>query len=99
MPTENLDAVRKLAPDLQQQRPRSPREQLGGQELAARALDKCRAVLAGTNGDYEFNCPLDQKFFAATGIDAGEFRSMVATGATDEAVGRWISEHARSSGE
>lgn len=99
MSSENLEAVRKLAPDLRQQNPRSPREKLAGLEIAARTLDKCRASLAGTNGDYEFNCPMDQKFFAATGIDADAFRSVVATGASDEEVEKWVKEHARSSGE
>jgi hypothetical protein len=32
--------------------PRSPRETLGGYVLAARAVDKCRAVLAGRQGEY-----------------------------------------------
>jgi hypothetical protein len=95
MAQENLDAVRHLAKDLRSDEPRSAREKLGGHELAARALDKCRATLAGTHGDYEFNCPLDRRFFEATGIDAGDFRAFVATGASDEAVGRWIEEHTR----
>jgi len=99
MSSENLEAVRALAPDLTQKKPRSPREKLAGFELAARTLDKCRASLAGSNGDYEFNCPLDQRFFAETGIDAEAFRAVVATGATDEQVGDWIKEHAGSSGE
>jgi hypothetical protein len=92
---ENIDAVRRLAKDLQSEEPRSAHEKLGGFELAARALDKCRATLAGTNGDYEFNCPLDQRFFKSSGIDPEAFRAYVASGASDEAVGKWITEHAR----
>ena len=95
MPQENLDAVRRLAKDLRADKPRSAHEQLGGFELAARALDKCRATLAGTNGDYEFNCPLDQRFFAQTGLNAQEFRAFVATGATDDEVAQWITEKAK----
>jgi hypothetical protein len=46
---ENLEKVRLLARDLRdgKQYPRSPRETLGGYVLAARAVDKCRAVLVG----------------------------------------------------
>ena len=95
MPQEDLDAVRRLAKDLREGEPRSAHEQLGGFELAARALDKCRATLAGTNGDYEFNCPLDQRFFAQTGLDAEEFRQVVASGATDDQVAQWITEKAK----
>ncbi len=58
MPAENIQAVRQVAPDLRQGEPRAPEETLGGFSLAARALDKCRASLAGTNGDYTFNCPM-----------------------------------------
>src|SRR5262249_46337087 len=45
--TPNLDKVKLLARDLRdsKQYPRSPRETLGGYVLAARAVDKCRAVL------------------------------------------------------
>jgi hypothetical protein len=91
---ENLEQVKKFARDLNKEEPRGPGEKLGGFQLAARALDKCRASLAGTNGTFEFNCPMDQRFFSESGIKAGEFREFVATGATDEEVGRWIEEHA-----
>jgi hypothetical protein len=42
--------------------PHSPRETLGGYVLATRALDKCRAVVIGRQGDYHSNCPLDQQW-------------------------------------
>lgn len=67
---------------------------LAGYIIAGRALDKCRAVIAGTAGEYHFNCPLDQMFFNFAGISADDFRAFVATGATDEAVAGWIKENA-----
>ena len=48
-----------LAPDLTKNFPRSPRETLAGYVIAARAVDKCRAVLAGTAGEYHSGCPVD----------------------------------------
>lgn len=56
---ENLEKVTLLARDLRdgKQFPRSPRETLAGYVLAARAVDKCRAVLAGWEGDYPFQLP------------------------------------------
>jgi len=48
------------AKDLTKEYPRSPRETLAGYLIAARTLDKCRAVLAGTAGEYHFNF-LNQK--------------------------------------
>lgn len=80
------------AKDLTKEYPRSPRETLAGYVIAARMLDKCRAVLAGTAGEYKFNCPLDRRFLDFTGIDADAFREFVATGASDAEVADWI-EH------
>lgn len=82
-----------LALDLTQDFPRSPRDTAGGFVVAARALDKCRAVLAGTNGEYHYDCPLDRTFFDFAGIDSVAFRDFVATGADDAEVGDWIKEN------
>lgn len=87
--------LQSLAPDLAKTFPRSPRETLAGYVVAARTLDKCRAVVAGTNGDYHFDCPLDREFFDFTGIDAAGFKSFVATGADDTAVADWIVEQSK----
>src|SRR6266853_6945416 len=84
------------AKDLTHEFPRSPRETLAGYVLAARVLDKCRAAIAGTLGEYHFYCPLDRLFFEFAGIKAESFRSFVATGANDDEVAAWISEHAAS---
>lgn len=93
---ENLNRVKELARDLRREEPRSADEELGGESHAARCLDKCRASLVGWNGEYQFGCPLDQHFFQETGIKSDEFRNYVATGATDEEVGRWIQENAHT---
>lgn len=88
--------LKSLAPDLANGVfPRSPREVLGGFVVAARTLDKCRAVLAGTNGDYHFDCPLDNFFLGFAGITADDFKAFVATGADDDAVAAWITKKAQ----
>ncbi len=84
-----------LAKDLTTEYPRSPRAVLGGYVLAARMLDKCRAVINGTNGEYHFNCPLDRRILDFTGIDAEAFKTYVMTGASDEEVGEWIRSHSK----
>ncbi|NNE93414.1 MAG: DUF5069 domain-containing protein [Verrucomicrobiales bacterium] len=83
------------APDLNTEFPRSPRRVLGGYVVAGRTLDKCRADIAGTLGEYHFDCPLDNLFFDFTGITADAFREFVATGADDEAVANWIQENSK----
>lgn len=92
--TTNLDKLAPLALDLSKAFPRSPRETLAGYVVAARALDKCRAVLAGTDDGYIYNCPLDKLFFTFSGIDAEAFKALVATGASDAEVAEWITAHA-----
>ena len=94
---ENMEKVKLLARDLQDSKeyPRSPRETLGGYVLAARAVDKCRAVLAGSEGEYHSNCPLDQIWLKFAEIDYKEFRSFVASGATDDEIAAWIGQHAK----
>lgn len=78
------------APDLSRTYPRSPREMLGGYVVAARTLDKCRAEVAGTLGEYHFDCPLDNLLFDFTGITADQLREKVSSGATDEEIGNWL---------
>ena len=94
MPEQISDSVQNLARDLRTEEPRSPKEPLGGFVYGARALDKCRASLLGWNGEFKFNCPMDQKFFSQSGIDTEEFKAQVARGATDEEMDRWVKENA-----
>ena len=81
------------APDLSQRPPRSPRVRLGGFVLLARCLDKGRATLAGMNGEYHFDCPLDQHILNFAGIKADDLKKQLALGKGDEAILRWITAH------
>jgi len=93
--TENLEKVKLMTRDLRDGKefPRSPRETLAGYVLAARAIDKCRAVLVGWQGEYHSNCPLDQMWLKFAEINYAEFRAFVASGATDDEITEWIGEH------
>ena len=95
---ENIDRVKLLAPDLRdgKQWPRSPRTTMGGYVLAARAVDKCRAVLAGTEGEFHSNCPLDKIWLSFAEIEYDAFRAIVATGATDDEIAAWITKNAKN---
>jgi hypothetical protein len=84
-----------LALNLNKEFPRSPRETLGGYVIAARTLDKCRAAVAGTLGEYHFDCPLDNIFFSYTGIKGDDFKAVVATGTDDAGVAEWIEKNAK----
>jgi hypothetical protein len=87
--------VKKLAPNLKKGFPHSPHAMLGGYILAKRAVDKCRAGLAGTLGEYHDDCPLDNIFLGFAGIKFADLRKFVATGADDAAVGKWIEKNAK----
>lgn len=87
--------IKLLAKDLTRDFPRSPRETLAGYVIAARAVDKCRAVLAGTAGDYHSGCPVDDIFLSFVEIPYESFRDFVATGATDAEIAAWIEKNAK----
>ena len=81
-------------PDLTQRPPRSPRVRLGGYAMLARVLDKARASLTGKAGDYKYGNPMDQHFFAFTGIAQDALLEQVKTGAGDWALLLWVNANA-----
>ncbi len=91
----NKEKVKLLAKDLKTEFPASPRETLADYVLAARCIDKCRAVLNGSAGEYHYDCPLDKRFLAFAEIDAEKLKDFVATGADNKEVADWITKHAR----
>ena len=82
-------------PDLTKQAPRSPRVRLGGYVVLPRILDKGRATLAGRNGDYNYACPLDQRWLEFTGIDAKALKKQLAAGKSDGEILKWINAHTK----
>ncbi len=81
------------AKDLSKEPPRSPRERIAGFVILARAIDKCRAFLGGTIGEYNFNCPLDKMLFEFKGFSGEDFKNFVAEGHTDEEIGAWVKKN------
>ncbi len=82
--------------DLTQRPPRSMRVRLGGYVILPRMLDKCRASIVQKNGEYHYNCPLDQHFIRFTGIDPEALKAEVAKGRTDGELLEWITQNAPS---
>ena len=79
-----------IARDLTKQAPHSPRERIAGFAIASRAVDKCRASLAGTPGEYHYDCPLDNLLFSFKGINGGQFKTAVQAAKNYEDVGIWL---------
>src|SRR6184192_4078308 len=93
--TATPDAAIPGAPDLTQRPPRSPRSRLGGYALLPRMLDKGRATLAGKNGEYRFNCPLDQRILNFVGIDPNKLLAELKKGKGDGEILEWIQANAK----
>jgi hypothetical protein len=91
----NVEKIKLLAKDLTKEFPRSPRETLAGYVLAARCVDKCRAEINNTLGEFHYNCPLDKIFLSFAEIDAQKLKDFVATGANDAEVAQWITANAK----
>jgi len=62
--------------------------------ILARILDKGRAELAGTNGEYRYANPIDQHWFRFTGIEPEALKAQLAEGKGDGEVLNWIEENA-----
>lgn len=82
------------APNLTQRPPRSPRVRLGGYVILARILDKGRAELAGTAGEYKYNNPMDRHWFRFTGVTSEALKEQLAAGKGDGEILVWLDEHA-----
>ena len=78
------------AKDLAQECPRSPRLRLHEYVIMGRTIDKCRAFLQGTLGEFHFDCPLDNMLFGFKNVTGGDFKARVETGATDEDIAIWF---------
>ncbi len=79
--------------DLTSAYPRSPLDTLGGLVWLPRLIDKTRAHLAGTVGEYKFNCPIDSRFFQFFGIGPDAFKEAVKQAPDDSAVLQWVKAH------
>ena len=53
-------------------------------------LDKGRALLAGKNGEYNYACPMDQRFLEFVGINPKALKKQLAAGKGDGAILEWI---------
>jgi len=79
-----------IARDLTQQAPHSPRYRVYGFAILSRTVDKCRASLAGTPGEYHYDCPLDKLLFSFKGVTGEQFKVAVQAAKNYEDVGAWM---------
>jgi hypothetical protein len=82
--------------DLRTGFPRSMRVKMEGYVHLARMIDKCRAVLASTEGEYIYPCPMDDRLMEFAGITAGQLTAAVKANPSDEAVAEWFTQTANT---
>jgi len=68
---------------------------LTGYAHLARMIDKCRAVLAGTEGEYIYPCPMDERLLEFAGITSEQFTAAVKANPTDKEVVAWFQQKAK----
>jgi hypothetical protein len=81
--------------DLRTNFPRSMKFRLAGYVHLARMIDKCRAVLAGNEGEYIYPCPMDERLMDFAGITSEQFTAAVKANSTDEEIVRWFQQTAK----
>ncbi len=81
--------------DLTAKAPRSPRVRLGGFVILPRMLDKARATLTNSNGEYNFNCTLDQYFLSFVGIEPEGILAQLKSGKGDGEILSYILENSK----
>lgn len=79
--------------DLTKLYPRSPYEELDGLTWLPRMIDKARAHLAGTLGEYSYPCGMDRAALDFYGVSADALLDLIREDATDEAIARFVRAH------
>jgi len=70
------------------------KSKLAGYVHLARMIDKCRAVLAGREGEYIYPCPMDERLLEFSRITSDQFTAAVKVNTTDEGVLAWFAKKA-----
>jgi len=80
--------------DLTKQFPRSVRDKVAGVVMLGRAIDKGKATATGTNGEYNFDCPMDKAVFGFLDIDAAALLEVIKSAKSNAEIEAFAREHA-----
>ena len=81
------------AKNLSKEAPESPRTRTKGYSILARMADKGRADLAGTLGDFHFDCPLDNMLFDFKGVKGAAVKEQISSGSDNETLATWFDQN------
>ena len=85
--------------DLTNEFPRSPYEMMSGIVMLARTVDKVKADINGTQGEYHWDCPLSEAVFDFLGVTKDEFKAKVEELDSDEDIEAWANSVSKSKEE
>jgi hypothetical protein len=85
-----------IFPDLTQRPPRSPRSKLGGYVILPRMLDKARATIEGKNGEFHYDCPMDQHLLKFLDLSAPDLLEEIKKDKGDGEILTWIAENQKA---
>ncbi len=58
-------------------------------------IDKCRADLCGTIGEYHTDCPLDREFLTFVDVSYDGIREKIKSSDSDNEILQWVNSHAK----
>ncbi len=76
--------------DLTTSYPRSVRDKLFGLVQIGRTIDKGKAFAQGKNGEYHYNCPMDQAVLAFLGVDHDALLDVIKNAKSDGAIEAYV---------
>jgi hypothetical protein len=87
--------------DLTKTYPASVRQKLHGIVQLQRTIDKGKATAAGTNGEYNYDCPMDKHLFEYLGLDGAALLDVIKAAGSDREIVEFVAPyvHAKSDAE
>jgi Domain of unknown function (DUF5069) len=76
--------------DLTTSYPRSVHDKLFGLVQIDRTIDKGKAFAEGKNGEYHYNCPMDQAVFGFLGIDHDALLDVIKNAKSDADIENYV---------
>jgi hypothetical protein len=78
--------------DLTKEYPRSVHAKMAGVVMLARTTDKAKGQAAGTAGEYNYDCPMDNAVFGFLGMNGDAFLERVKTAKSDSEIEAYARE-------
>ncbi len=82
--------------DLTKTYPASVRETMLGIVQLKRTIDKGKAKLQGTLGEYNYDCPMDKHLFEFLAVDGNALLDAIKNASSDAAISEFVAPYVRA---